>query len=162
MARSIRMHAQFPISRPDVGLVTALFRGLPGESIASKIEALGVPAASAASGLKAQKLEGNLRFAFGWMMATTKRHLAEIGGFEAIAITTPTALKLAIASLQRAIEWNSCGNMSGWCFRTKPSENCCGARYAGPSDCETLARWAIAALPSLSVCLGLCLPRCCT
>ena len=73
------------LARPEVGLVTALFRGLPGEKLASKLEALGVSAASAASALIAQKLEGNLRFAFGWMMATTKRHLAEIGGFEAIS-----------------------------------------------------------------------------
>lgn len=74
-----------PLAKSEVGLVTALFRGLPGTRIASKIEALGVPAASAASALIAQKLEGNLRFAFGWMMATTKQRLAEIGGFEAIA-----------------------------------------------------------------------------
>jgi ceramide glucosyltransferase len=74
-----------PLARPEVGLVTALFRSLPGERMASKLEALGVPAASAASALIAEKLEGNLRFAFGWMMATTKQRLAEIGGFEAIA-----------------------------------------------------------------------------
>jgi ceramide glucosyltransferase len=74
-----------PFARPDVGAVTALFRGMPAECFISKLEALSVPSDSAASALVARKLEGNLRFAFGWMMATTKRHLDEIGGFEAIA-----------------------------------------------------------------------------
>jgi len=33
----------------------------------------------------ARKLEGNVQFAFGWTMATTKERLAEIGGWEAMA-----------------------------------------------------------------------------
>jgi len=30
-------------------------------------------------------LEGKMQFAFGWTMATTKRRLSEIGGWEAMA-----------------------------------------------------------------------------
>src|SRR5260370_8501781 len=30
-------------------------------------------------------IEGKMQFAFGWTMATTKRHLSEIGGWEAMA-----------------------------------------------------------------------------
>jgi ceramide glucosyltransferase len=30
-------------------------------------------------------MEGNMRFAFGWTMATSKKHLAEIGGWEQMA-----------------------------------------------------------------------------
>jgi ceramide glucosyltransferase len=73
-----------PFVRPEVGLVTALFRGISEGSFVSDLEALSVPTESAASALVARKLEGKMRFAFGWTMATTKRHLAEIGGFEAI------------------------------------------------------------------------------
>ena len=74
-----------PLAKPDVGVVTSLFRGMTGGSFFSVIDALGVPAESAPGALVARKLEGNMKFAFGWSMATTKRHLAEIGGFEAIA-----------------------------------------------------------------------------
>ncbi len=74
-----------PLEKPEVGAVTALFRGMTGGSFFSVLDALGVPAESAPSALVARKLEGNMKFAFGWSMATTKQHLAEIGGFEAMA-----------------------------------------------------------------------------
>src|SRR5215467_1310173 len=74
-----------PLAKDSVGIVTSLFRGMTGGSVFSVLDALGVPAESAPSALVARKLEGNMKFAFGWSMATTKRHLAEIGGFEAIA-----------------------------------------------------------------------------
>jgi ceramide glucosyltransferase len=74
-----------PLANSHVGLVTALFRGITGGSFFSVLDALGVPAESAPSALVARKLEGNMKFAFGWSMSTTKARLAEIGGFEAIA-----------------------------------------------------------------------------
>lgn len=74
-----------PFCQAKVGLVTALFRGMPGKSFASALDALGVPSDSAAGALVARELEGNMYFAFGWMMAMRKSHLYEIGGFEAIA-----------------------------------------------------------------------------
>jgi len=74
-----------PLAKDSVGIVTSLFRGMTAGSVFSVLDALGVPAESAPSALVARKLEGNMKFAFGWSMATTKRHLAEIGGFEAIA-----------------------------------------------------------------------------
>jgi ceramide glucosyltransferase len=74
-----------PLAADGVGIVTTLFRGMTGGSFFSVLDALGVPAESAPSALVARKLEGNMKFAFGWSMATTKRHLSEIGGFEAIA-----------------------------------------------------------------------------
>ena len=40
---------------------------------------------SAPGALVARRLEGKMQFAFGWTMATTKRHLSEIGGWEAMA-----------------------------------------------------------------------------
>jgi ceramide glucosyltransferase len=39
---------------------------------------------SAPGALVARKLEGKMRFAFGWTMATTKKVLSEIGGFESM------------------------------------------------------------------------------
>ena len=74
-----------PLAKPQVGVVTALFRGMTGGGFFSELDALGVPAESAPSAFVARKLEGNMKFAFGWSMATTKERLAEIGGFEAIA-----------------------------------------------------------------------------
>jgi ceramide glucosyltransferase len=35
--------------------------------------------------LVARRLEGKMQFALGWTMATTKKHLAEIGGWESMA-----------------------------------------------------------------------------
>jgi ceramide glucosyltransferase len=74
-----------PFARPDVGAVTAFFRGVAESGLFSELDALGVPAESAAGALVARKMEGQMKFAFGWSMATTKRHLREIGGFEAMA-----------------------------------------------------------------------------
>jgi len=39
---------------------------------------------SAPAALVAKKIEGKMRFAFGWTMATSKKCLAEIGGWEAM------------------------------------------------------------------------------
>jgi ceramide glucosyltransferase len=74
-----------PLADPATGLVTTLFRGTSRGGFLSELDGLGVPADSAAGALIARKLEGKVNFAFGWTMATTKQHLAEIGGFEAIA-----------------------------------------------------------------------------
>ena len=46
---------------------------------------LGMSTDSAPSALVARKLEGNVQFAFGWTMATSRERLAEIGGWEAMA-----------------------------------------------------------------------------
>jgi ceramide glucosyltransferase len=66
-----------------VGVVTALFRSNAGRGFIEKLDALGLPAESAASMLVQRKF-AHVDFAYGWTMATTKKHLAEIGGFEAM------------------------------------------------------------------------------
>ena len=73
-----------PFSDRQVGVVTALYRGITGSSLASALEHLGMYTDSAPAALVARRLEGNLRFAFGWTMATTKKVLSEIGGFESM------------------------------------------------------------------------------
>ncbi|MGH9743923.1 MAG: glycosyltransferase, partial [Candidatus Acidiferrum sp.] len=73
-----------PFADRRVGVVTAFYRSISGEGLASALEDLGMYTDSAPSALVARKLEGNMRFAFGWTMATTKKVLSEIGGFESL------------------------------------------------------------------------------
>jgi ceramide glucosyltransferase len=68
---------------PNVGSVTAFFRGLTNGRFAANLDAVGAPTESAASTLVAKML-GQVDFALGWTMAITKKHLAEIGGFESM------------------------------------------------------------------------------
>ena len=71
---------------PQVGGVTCLYRGLTDGSFAADLEALG-NSADFAPGVLASWLLAHRRldFMLGAVMATTKRHLQEIGGFESIA-----------------------------------------------------------------------------
>ena len=61
---------------------------------------------SAPSALVANKIEGQLRFAFGWTMATSKKHLAEIGGWEAMVNHHSEDFELASASHFADIAWS--------------------------------------------------------
>lgn len=72
-----------PFADPQVGAVTCLYRGISDGSLASDMEALGNTSDFDAGVLSAWQL-GGLKFALGATMATTKKHLAEIGGFEAL------------------------------------------------------------------------------
>jgi ceramide glucosyltransferase len=72
-----------PLFDSKVGVVTCLYRGLTDGSLASDLEALGNSTDFAPSVLTAALL-GNVNFALGATMATTKKHLAEIGGFESM------------------------------------------------------------------------------
>jgi len=74
-----------PFADPEVGAVTAFYKSLSAGNLASNLDALGMYMDSAPAALVAKKMEGNMRFAFGWTMATSKRHLAEIGGWEQMA-----------------------------------------------------------------------------
>ena len=70
-----------PLAEPKVGMVTALYRGLAGRTLGSKLEALGLSTDFAGGVLVARALEGGIRFALGATIATTKTVLREIGGF---------------------------------------------------------------------------------
>jgi ceramide glucosyltransferase len=74
-----------PFAEPTVGAVTALYRCVTAGGIAANLEALGMCLDSVPGALVARRLEGKMQFAFGWTMATTKKHLAEIGGWESMA-----------------------------------------------------------------------------
>ena len=74
-----------PFAGSAVGGVTCLYRGLTDGSFAADLEALGNSADFAPGVLVAWMLGGRkLDFMLGAVMATTKKHLAEIGGFESL------------------------------------------------------------------------------
>jgi ceramide glucosyltransferase len=69
---------------PEVGAVTVLFRSVIDGALGPRLDAAGSGVDFASRALLAERLEG-IRFTLGFTMATTKRRLAEIGGFEAFA-----------------------------------------------------------------------------
>jgi ceramide glucosyltransferase len=74
-----------PFADPAVGGVTCLYRGLTDGCLAASLEALGNSADFAPGVLVAWLFGGRkLDFMLGAVMATTKKHLAEIGGFESL------------------------------------------------------------------------------
>ncbi len=72
-----------PFANPQVGGVTCLYKGLTDGSLAADIEALG-NSADFAPGVLVARLMGDLDFMLGAVMATTKKRLAETGGFEGL------------------------------------------------------------------------------
>lgn len=74
-----------PFAQTGVGMVTTLYRGIAGNTIWSRLEALGLSADFAGGVLIARALEGGIRFALGASIATTKTVLRDIGGLEPLA-----------------------------------------------------------------------------
>lgn len=67
---------------PRVGLATALYRGVPGRTLWSKLEGLGIETDFAAGVLSAKVVEGGISFGLGSTLAFTRETLHAIGGFE--------------------------------------------------------------------------------
>jgi len=72
------------LSKPEVGLVTCLYRGRAADTLGSRLEALGIATDFSAGVLVAQELEGGLRFGLGATLALRKRDLRSVGGFESM------------------------------------------------------------------------------
>lgn len=72
-----------PLSDPGVGLVTCLYRGVPGGGLPSLLEALWIATDFQPSVLVARML--GIRFALGATMAVRRQQLDEVGGFAALA-----------------------------------------------------------------------------
>src|SRR5580693_1657093 len=70
-----------PFHDPAVGAVTCLYRGLTDGSLAANLEAIG-NSTDFTAGVLVAWLFAPVNFTLGATMATTKKHLAEIGGFE--------------------------------------------------------------------------------
>ncbi len=66
------------------GIATALYRGVPAGSLASRIEALAINADFVPSVLVADLLGGGIRFALGAANAVHRQALASIGGFASL------------------------------------------------------------------------------
>lgn len=73
-----------PFRDSQVGAVTCLYSALGEATLADEIEGVGLTSDFLPSVLVARQLEG-VKFALGATMATTRRMLADIAGFEAIA-----------------------------------------------------------------------------
>ena len=71
-----------PLSDPKVGLVTCLYRGIPGHSLGSRLEAIGIETDFMGGVLAARTLEHGIRFGLGSTLAFSKSILREIGGLE--------------------------------------------------------------------------------
>jgi ceramide glucosyltransferase len=69
----------------NVGLTTCLYRGVPQQTIGSKLESLGISTDFTPGVLAANALEGGLHFGLGSTLAFRRRELKTIGGFDAIA-----------------------------------------------------------------------------
>jgi ceramide glucosyltransferase len=72
------------LQAPNTGLVTCLYRGVPTDTIASRLESLGISTDFAPGVLAAQQIEGGLHFGLGSTLAFRRRELEAIGGFETI------------------------------------------------------------------------------
>ena len=73
------------LSSAKVGLVTCLYRGRPSDTLASRLERLGISTDFMPGVLAAQMLEGGIKFGLGSTLAFRKRELSAIGGFESFA-----------------------------------------------------------------------------
>jgi ceramide glucosyltransferase len=70
-----------PLADSRTGMVTCLYRGVPGATLGSRLEALGISTDFCASVLAARQLEGSIRFGLGSTLAFRRAELEKIGGF---------------------------------------------------------------------------------
>jgi len=73
-----------PLSDPEIGLVTCLYRGTAANTLGSRLEALGISTDFVPGVLSARFLEGGLRFGLGSTLVFRRQDLAATGGFESI------------------------------------------------------------------------------
>ncbi|MGA2904052.1 MAG: bacteriohopanetetrol glucosamine biosynthesis glycosyltransferase HpnI [Candidatus Korobacteraceae bacterium] len=73
-----------PLANPATGMTTALYCGLAGSTLGSRLEALGLSTDFTGGVLVARAMEGGIRFGLGATIATTKTVLREIGGLESL------------------------------------------------------------------------------
>jgi len=73
-----------PLADPEVGLVTCLYRGVPSDTLGSRLESLGISTDFSPGVLVARQMEG-IKFGLGSTLALRLRDLQAIGGFERLA-----------------------------------------------------------------------------
>jgi ceramide glucosyltransferase len=74
-----------PMESSSVGMVTCLYRGVPGRSIGSKLESLGIASDFIPGVLCAERLDSGIRFGLGSTLAFSRRSLDRIGGLPPLA-----------------------------------------------------------------------------
>jgi ceramide glucosyltransferase len=74
-------HVTAPLADSRVGMVTCLYRGVPGATLGSRLEALGISTDFCPSVLAARQIEGGIRFGLGSTLAFRRTDLEKIGGF---------------------------------------------------------------------------------
>lgn len=68
----------------SVGMVTCLYRGVPGPTLGSRLESIGISTDFSAGVLAARQIEGGIRFGLGSTLAFRRKDLEAIGGFESV------------------------------------------------------------------------------
>jgi ceramide glucosyltransferase len=98
-----------PFRDPAVGAVTCLYRGAPDPGLPADLEAIGISTDFVPSVIVGRRVEG-VKFMLGATMATTRAHVAEIGGFEALADYCADDFELGrrIAACGHRIELAAC------------------------------------------------------
>jgi ceramide glucosyltransferase len=88
LERVMASFSQPLVARPrnpqPVGLVTALYRGHPRHTMASRFEALGIATDFQPSVLLSRILEGGLRYGLGSTLAVRREALERIGGYQSL------------------------------------------------------------------------------
>ncbi|HXF12819.1 MAG TPA: bacteriohopanetetrol glucosamine biosynthesis glycosyltransferase HpnI [Terriglobales bacterium] len=69
---------------PNTALVTCLYRGIPANTLASRLESLGISTDFVPGVLAAEQVERGLHFGLGSTLAFRRKELEAIGGFESI------------------------------------------------------------------------------
>jgi ceramide glucosyltransferase len=68
-----------------VGMVTCLYRGIPGSTLGSKLEGIGISTDFIPGVLTARQVENGIHFALGSTLAFRRQALESIGGFDSVA-----------------------------------------------------------------------------
>ena len=69
-----------PFARPNVGMVTCPYRGIPANTLGSKLESLGISTEFIPGVLVARQIENGIHFALGSTLAMSRTALDAIGG----------------------------------------------------------------------------------
>jgi ceramide glucosyltransferase len=93
-----------PLCENKVGLVTCLYRGVAGETLASRIEALGISTDFCGGALAAIQMEGGPHFGLGSTLVLRSADLQSIGGFEALVDYLADDYQLAQRLSQKGLD----------------------------------------------------------
>ncbi len=92
-----------PLRDAKVGLVTCLYRGIAGDSLPSRMEALGVSTDFCGGALAAMQMEGGARFGMGSTLVFRQTDLQASGGFEGLVDYLADDYYLAQGFLQQGL-----------------------------------------------------------